>query len=156
MEITSCQWRRRVPIISSVKIQPKVFALLLARIPLQQVVQNLIVNAAEAVRESGSEHGSLRISARGRVSGSGESLTLSFTDDGAGIAAADRDRVFDRGFSTKPSSTNSGIGLHWCANTLTALGGRLQVESAGRSCGTTFHLSIPLLRAAENVPLQVA
>lgn len=128
----------------------------LARIPLQQVVQNLIVNAAEAVRESGSERGKLRISARSLVSGSGEALMVSFADDGAGIAAADLDKVFDRGFSTKPSTTNSGIGLHWCANTLTALGGRLRVESAGRSCGATFHLSIPLLRAAGNARRQVA
>ncbi len=128
----------------------------LARISLQQVVQNLIVNAAEAVRESGAQRGNLRINARTAVSAAGETLTLSFTDDGAGIAADNVGKVFDRGFSTKSDSTNSGIGLHWCANTLTALGGGLRVESAGRFRGATFHLSMPLLRATDSARLQVA
>ena len=56
--------------------------------------------------------------------------------------------VFSRGFSTKPRATNSGIGLHWCANTVMALGGRLSVESAGPQRGASFLLTLPLQRAS--------
>ncbi len=124
----------------------------LARTALQQVVQNLIVNAAEAVRDNG-ERGTLRISAR---MADGDMLELGFTDDGVGIAADNLGQVFGRGFSTKPRATNSGIGLHWCANTVLALGGRLSVESAGPQRGASFLLTPPLQRAAASVLHQVA
>jgi len=54
--------------------------------------------------------------------------------------------VFERGFSTKSSATNSGIGLHWCANALNALGGSLRVESPGTNRGATFHVFLSLVR----------
>jgi signal transduction histidine kinase len=128
------------------------------------VVQNLIVNAAEAVCAQGSR-GTLRISAC-IVAGTGhkdaaagpalDMLELRFSDDGVGIAADHLGLVFGRGFSTKPRATNSGIGLHWCANTALALGGRLSVESAGPQRGATFVLTLPLQRAAASELNQVA
>lgn len=133
----------------------------LARSVLQQVVQNLIVNAAEAVRER-QQRGTLRISASvlpapgGAGSAGGEMLELCFADDGVGIAAENLGLVFNRGFSTKPRATNSGIGLHWCANTVLALGGRLAVESAGAQRGAIFRLTLPLQRAAADELHQVA
>jgi len=139
----------------------------LARTALQQVVQNLIVNAAEAARGNGSR-GTLRISAS-IIAGTGHTdaaanaagpardmLELRFSDDGVGIAADHLGLVFGRGFSTKPGATNSGIGLHWCANTTLALGGHLAVESAGPQCGATFLLMLPLQRAAASELSQVA
>jgi sensor histidine kinase regulating citrate/malate metabolism len=54
-----------------------------------------------------------------------EQLHLLCEDDGAGIAKASLERVFDKGFSTKSRDTNYGIGLHWCANAVAALGGRI-------------------------------
>jgi two-component system, NtrC family, sensor kinase len=59
--------------------------------------------------------------------------------------------VFDKGFSTKSRDTNYGIGLHWCANAIAALGGRIWATSDGPGCGASMHLILPLpSRAATN------
>ncbi|HVN41541.1 MAG TPA: CHASE4 domain-containing protein, partial [Steroidobacteraceae bacterium] len=122
-------------------------SLMLPRITLQQVFQNVIQNAAEAVRDSRRPCGRLHISARRAV---GEnSLTLRFSDDGPGIHAADLPRVFEKGFSTKPGDANFGIGLHWCANAITALGGRMRAHSAGPGLGATLEVVLPLGVAAQ-------
>ncbi len=53
-------------------------------------------------------------------------------------------RVFEKGYSTKSKETNYGIGLHWCANVISALGGRIWATSAGPGRGTSMHLMVPL------------
>jgi len=120
-------------------------ALRLPRITLQQVFQNLIQNAAEAVRQSGRERGTLRIACSLVAGAEGQHLLLRFTDDGVGIAPEHLPRVFEKGFSTKSRATNFGIGLHWCANATASLSGRLYAESPGPGHGATFHL---ILKAA--------
>jgi signal transduction histidine kinase len=75
---------------------------------------------------------------------SGRMLEWRFTDDGAGIAPEDLGRIFDKGFSTKPSSSNSGIGLHWCANTIQALGGAMRADSAGPGHGASIYVTLPI------------
>jgi signal transduction histidine kinase len=67
-------------------------------------------------------------------------------DDGGGIAPENLERLFDKGFSTKSRNTNFGIGLHWCANALRALGGRIWASSEGPGCGATLHVIVPLAR----------
>jgi signal transduction histidine kinase len=64
------------------------------------------------------------------------------TDNGVGIPPDVLPRIFERGFSTK-SRSSSGLGLHWCAVTATALGGQLQAESAGRGLGACLRLLLP-------------
>jgi sensor domain CHASE-containing protein len=118
-------------------------ALPLPRITLQQVFQNLIQNAAEAVRQAGREQGTLRISCSVEAGAEGRQLSLRFVDDGIGIRAEHLPRIFEKGFSTKPQQTNCGIGLHWCANALNALGGSIRVQSGG-SKGAMLQVVIPL------------
>lgn len=116
----------------------------LPRTTLQQVVQNLILNAAESVRDSGRARGSLQIAAQ--LSGEEELkvLRLSFADDGVGVARQNLARIFERGFTTKPARSNAGIGLHWCANAIMALGGEISVDSPGPLGGAIFHVMLPL------------
>jgi len=71
-------------------------------------------------------------------------LHLECQDDGVGIPQENLARVFEKGFSTKSRETNQGIGLHWCANALSALGGRIWAESAGPGRGAVLHLLVPL------------
>ena len=123
-------------------------ALPLPRITLQQVFQNVVQNAAEAVREPGRERGRLSVSCIVEAATDGvEWLELRFEDDGVGIRHADLPRIFEKGFSTKSRETNHGIGLHWCANALNALGGRLEATS-GAAGGSTFIVRLPLRRAS--------
>jgi signal transduction histidine kinase len=117
----------------------------LPRIALHQVVQNIVLNAAEAIREGGRGSGVVRVSARvigARESGK-ELLDLAFVDDGAGIAPENLTRLFERGFTTKSQVTNSGFGLHWCANVLNALGGAIEATSEGSGRGACLRVRVP-------------
>jgi two-component system, NtrC family, sensor kinase len=114
------------------------------RTALQQVFQNFILNATEAVRDAGREHGTLRIGARVLDNADGKRLHVTFADDGVGIRDEHLRRIFEKGFSTKPRATNSGIGLHWCANTVGALGGEISAESPGPLRGAIMHMILPL------------
>ena len=118
-----------------------------ARTTLQQVFQNLIQNAAESMRDAGRTRGNLHVSG-GIVAGpDGGRLELRFSDDGAGIAPEHLPRIFERGFSTKSRDSNSGIGLHWCANALHALGGSLKAEQPASGRGASFLVTFPDGRA---------
>jgi sensor domain CHASE-containing protein len=116
-----------------------------ARTVLRLVLQNLIINASDAVRDAGRDRGVLRVSAEIVRGADHEQLHLHCRDDGVGIAAANLERVFEKGFSTKYQGTNYGIGLHWCANAISALGGRIWAASDGPGLGASMHLMLPLV-----------
>jgi signal transduction histidine kinase len=86
----------------------------------------------------------VRFSAEIRVEGETPQLRLHCRDDGVGIAAENLRRIFERGFSTKPDSTNQGIGLHWCANALRSLGGSIWATSDGTGRGAAIHIMLPV------------
>jgi two-component system NtrC family sensor kinase len=115
-----------------------------ARTVLRLVLQNLIINAADAVRDAGRDRGVLRVAAEIVREADREQLHLKCEDDGVGIHPDLLERVFDHGFSTKPRDTNHGIGLHWCANAIGALGGRIWAASEGPGLGASMHLMLPL------------
>ena len=116
-----------------------------ARTVLRLILQNLIINAADAVRDAGKEKGVLRVSAEITREAERQQLHLQFKDDGVGIPAQNLERVFEKGFSTKSPETNHGIGLHWCANAINALGGRIWAASEGPGRGASMHLLVPLV-----------
>jgi sensor histidine kinase regulating citrate/malate metabolism len=64
------------------------------------------------------------------------------TDNGEGIEPSNINRIFERAFSAK-HSVPAGIGLHWCANTIAKMNGRIYAESEGKGCGACFHLLLP-------------
>jgi sensor histidine kinase regulating citrate/malate metabolism len=119
-------------------------AVQVARTVLRLILQNLIINAADAVRDAGRDQGVLHFAAEIIPDAGGEQLHLHCKDNGVGIAANDLQRVFDKGFSTKSRETNYGIGLHWCANAIGALGGRIWAASEGPGLGASMHLIVPL------------
>jgi two-component system NtrC family sensor kinase len=118
------------------------------RIMLQQVFQNLVQNAAEAARRTDGDRVRLGVSCVVERGERGEEmLTLRFVDDGVGIRDEDLTRVFEKGFTTKSRDTNQGIGLHWCANAINAIGGRIRAERAA-SGGAILYVTVPLQRSA--------
>jgi two-component system, NtrC family, sensor kinase len=119
---------------------------------LRLVLQNLIINAADAVRDSGKTQGTLRISAQIIAKSESRQLVLRCCDDGIGIAPENLERIFEKGFSTKSQETHFGIGLHWCANAVGALGGRVWATSPGAGRGATLHVMIPIV-ARENLTM---
>jgi len=63
-------------------------------------------------------------------------VRIKVTDTGAGIAQENMDKIFVHGFTTK--TKGHGFGLHYCANAITEMGGRLSVSSDGKNKGATF------------------
>ncbi|MFL5263064.1 MAG: ATP-binding protein [Anaeromyxobacteraceae bacterium] len=114
---------------------------------LGQVLLNLLVNAAQAIREGDAERNAIRVATRQLPDGR---IALEVSDTGCGIAPEHRPRIFDPFFTTKAPGVGTGLGLSICHNLVAAMGGTIEVESeVGR--GSTFRV---LLRVApQRAPL---
>jgi PAS domain S-box-containing protein len=106
---------------------------------LGQVVVNLLINAAQAIREGNAEGNEIRIVTR--TDGRGWSV-LEVHDTGSGIAPENRRRIFDPFFTTKDVGGGTGLGLFVCHGIVTDLGGELSLENelGTRTC---FRVSLP-------------
>jgi sensor domain CHASE-containing protein len=143
LEIVPDVCRRRLMVDTDESVR-KLGVVRVARTVLRLILQNLIINAADAVRDAGKERGTLRLSAEIVREAERQQLHLQCVDDGVGIPADHLERVFEMGFTTKSPETNHGIGLHWCANAIAALGGRIWAASDGLGRGAALHLLVPL------------
>lgn len=105
---------------------------------LQQVLINLLINAIHACDKPES-----RVSLKVEKGASDlEAFVIEVTDNGTGIEDAVRARIFDPFFTTKSPALGTGLGLYICLNHVTALGGRIEVESLVGQ-GTTFRVVLP-------------
>ncbi len=105
---------------------------------LRQVLINLLNNAVEAIGGGGQIEVSVR-SWRGQVE-------ISVIDNGPGIAAEDRQRVFIPFFSTKASGT--GLGLALARKFIEEAGGTLRCEESPLGRGSCFRISLPAISGA--------
>jgi sensor domain CHASE-containing protein len=143
LEIVPDACRQRLVVDADDSLR-KVGAVHVARTVLRLILQNLIINAADAVRDAGRVKGVLHVAAEIVREADRDQLHLQCKDNGIGISKDDLQRVFEQGFSTKSRETNHGIGLHWCANAIGALGGRIWAASDGPGLGASMHLMLPL------------
>jgi signal transduction histidine kinase len=116
----------------------------LPRSRLTQVLTNLLVNAAQAVREVERTAHRVRISTRHDEGG----VSITITDTGPGIAFEDLERIFDPFYTTKPPGAGTGLGLSVSRELVRGLGGELLVESVPGE-GASFAVLLP--RAAPSV-----
>jgi two-component system NtrC family sensor kinase len=107
---------------------------------INQVLVNLIVNAAQAIVEKGGETPG-RITMRTR--GLGDEVELSVIDTGSGISAANLKQVFEMFFTTKAPGMGTGQGLAISRAIIQRHGGQLTVESEPGS-GACFRIRLPL------------
>lgn len=124
------------------------------RVEIQQIVGNLILNAAESIRSHRGTGGRIAVRAMREEAEGAAVAHVVFEDNGAGIQPWHLRRIFDRRFSTK--DRGSGVGLHWSANAVVALGGRLYAESSGVGKGASLHLILPLTEDFADVPALAA
>jgi signal transduction histidine kinase len=101
-----------------------------------QVLKNLVENALRYTPEGGQIRLGLRV---------GDKVKLYVQDNGSGIEAEDLPYVFDRFYrADKNRSGNGGkmgLGLAICKALVTAQGGTIAAESAGKNQGTTMLIS---------------
>lgn len=100
----------------------------------RSILENLIRNALE----SGGDESRVEV----EVSAEGASVFVDVLDRGAGIASADKARVFDPFYTTK--SRGTGIGLAICERFASAAGGRIEL-SEREGGGTRARLQLPRL-----------
>jgi nitrogen fixation/metabolism regulation signal transduction histidine kinase len=112
------------------------------RISLVQIFSNLLLNAAEAIEQDGRSDGKIIVELGTRDKNGIEISEFVVTDNGTGIANDDLGHIFESGYSTKKGE-HSGLGLHWCANTLNAVGGNIYAENCTEEIGASFHVLMP-------------
>jgi PAS domain S-box-containing protein len=110
------------------------------RVQLQQVFMNLMLNAIDAMKDTG---GKLTISSRLTPEGQ---LVVSISDTGVGLPAENTERIFDAFHTTKPQGT--GMGLAITRSIVEAHGGRVWA-SANQEAGATFHFTLSAKSEAE-------
>ncbi len=108
------------------------------RVQLQQVVLNLIINAAEAM--SGASDGPRELLISTGTSDTGD-VRVAVRDSGPGLTPAALERLFEPFYTTKPGGL--GLGLSICRSIIEAHGGRLWV-SANVPRGATFQFTLPV------------
>jgi len=106
---------------------------------IQQVVMNLVMNAAEAT--STKEGGKVRVSTG--LSQDRSSIIMEVQDDGEGIQQENLSKIFDPFFTTKGEGKGVGLGLAVVYGVINAHGGDIEVESTVGK-GTKFRVILPL------------
>ena len=110
---------------------PKIMA---DHVQLQQVLMNLILNAIEAMQETGGV-----LTVRSQFEPCSQVL-LSVSDTGVGLPAQKGDEIFNAFFTTKPQG--SGMGLAISRSIVESHGGHLWATKNSER-GATFHFSLP-------------
>ena len=105
------------------------------RVQLQQVFMNLMLNAIEAMKDTGGE-----LTIRSRLNPEGQ-LMVSISDTGVGLPADNTERIFDAFHTTKPQGT--GMGLAITRSIVESHGGRVWA-TANQGAGATFHFTLPV------------
>jgi PAS domain S-box-containing protein len=103
------------------------------RVQLQQVFMNLMLNAIDAMKDTG---GKLTISSRPTPEGQ---LVVSISDTGVGLPTENTEQIFAAFHTTKPQGT--GMGLAITRSIVEAHGGRLWA-TANQEAGATFHFTL--------------
>lgn len=124
----------RYSIVTRSELAPDLAKITADRVQLQQVFMNLMLNAIEAMKDTGGE---LTVKAEPFQGGQ---LLISVSDTGVGLPAEKGDEIFNAFFTTKSEGT--GMGLAISRSIIESHGGRLWAcANTGR--GATFHFTLP-------------
>jgi signal transduction histidine kinase len=111
---------------------------------LQQVLVNLVQNAAQAMTATPDPDGGGRtITIAARPAPGGIATLITVSDEGPGVPAADRSRVFDPFFTTKAAGVGTGLGLAVCKHLVATAGGSIEVADGPNGRGAEFRVVIP-------------
>ncbi|MCI0658912.1 MAG: ATP-binding protein [Acidobacteria bacterium] len=104
---------------------------------IQQVILNLLMNAAQALPSGGE----IRLA----LDRDGESVRIRVSDSGVGIPATSLPRIFEPFFTARWDGKGTGLGLSVVQRIVLEHGGTIQVESV-EGAGSTFTVSLPSIQ----------
>jgi signal transduction histidine kinase len=113
------------------------------RVQLQQVFMNLMLNAIEAMKETGGV-----LTVKTQLDKNGQ-LLISVSDTGVGLPKEEIEQIFDAFVTTKPQG--SGMGLSISRSIMKSHGGHLWA-TANNGRGATFHFTLPTATEALRMP----
>jgi signal transduction histidine kinase len=123
----------RYPIAMRTDLSAELPKIMVDRVQLQQVFMNLMLNAIEAMKDSGGE-----LTVKSELQDG--QLQVSVSDTGAGLPSQEAEQIFSAFFTTKPQG--SGMGLAISRSVVESHGGRLWA-TANDGRGATFHFTLP-------------
>ncbi len=126
--------RRRIRVVRT--LDPTVPSVLGDAERLQQLLLNLVLNAADAMPEGGE----LRVSLAAHNE---DELAVRVADTGKGIPERELPHIFDPFFTTKAAGEGNGLGLMVAKGIATDHGGRIEVSSVENQ-GTEFVVCLPM------------
>jgi two-component system, cell cycle sensor histidine kinase and response regulator CckA len=118
---------------------------------LEQVVLNLVVNARDAMADTGTIRIELRNVPADPVAGGGPHVGIDVVDDGAGMNPEVLAHIFDPFFTTKRPGEGTGLGLATCVAIVQQARGRITVTSTP-GAGSRFSVLLP--RSLEPLPVE--
>jgi signal transduction histidine kinase len=106
---------------------------------LTQVLLNILLNAGAAVASRGATGGRVVVRAR-QVEGG--RVRIEVEDDGPGVAAAVREKLFEPFVTTKEVGEGTGLGLAVCRGLVESAGGEIGLDAAYEG-GARFYVLLP-------------
>jgi len=110
---------------------------------LKQVFLNIMINAADAMMDTGSSDGLSPKVLEIETENEANSIVISLADTGIGIPPGELGRVFDPFYTSKEPGKGTGLGLSVCYTIIEGLGGTIRAESIYGK-GSKFIVNIPL------------
>jgi PAS domain S-box-containing protein len=125
-------------------------------VQIQQVVTNMVINAADAM----SDAGKLTITTRTIEAdpgnnpeyvglNNGDYLSVGFTDIGSGILSDSLSHIFEPFFTTKEQGKGTGLGLATCYGVVVEGNGKILVDSVVGE-GTRFEVLLPITQESSS------
>jgi two-component system, NtrC family, sensor kinase len=109
---------------------------------IQQVLLNLLFNAADATHREGAVIRVITANKPPRQAGEPPRIVIRVCDNGIGIPREHLERVFDPFFTTKPAGAGVGLGLSLCQRIILSNKGTIRVDSeVGK--GTEITILLP-------------
>ncbi len=105
---------------------------------LTQVLLNLVLNAGAALADAKREDGRVTV----RVRRTGDRVRIDVEDDGPGVAAGVRDRLFEPFVTTKEVGEGTGLGLAVCRGLVESAGGEIALDTSYTG-GARFYVLLP-------------
>jgi signal transduction histidine kinase len=131
--------RRKITVETDLSVErPRIFG---NPAQLQQVILNVITNAAEAMESVTDRPRVLRVAS---ALHNADGVVIAVKDSGVGIDTEDTNRIFEPFFTTK--SQGMGMGLSICRSVVEAHGGRMSA-CPGDPHGLTLRISVPIAEA---------